>query len=990
MRNVTDTMNRYLHSKQSSEPVIVIGVFLAGREVLFADKNIPGVRPNILSVSGLSDYTKTVGSGSAKSLTVTFDDASEEFKHHLDNTNFYLCKCNVYQCFSKVSVNDKFLIFSGNLSAPIEYDTTQKTLTVQIMTDVKKEPVGFTTDEGYFGDLTGNQSGQFWPMMFGSVCREKTIALRCPLYGVLETKATIPDPSLYRRLEQAKNLLCPKTLVAESVVTKKVEALPEVPDESVYISPSWGALTSNTDSVAMYSPNPTCVEKRYKEICSIMTDIAEQEENLTDTLTVYNGIKFTQRSVLSFRIRDAIFNGWFSGNTFHITNRIHPKTELLTSDPIYSFAGEALVYKGVQGLDAGNSALPVSSTVCSCNLSATLPGDYNCEDKTSDISATYGFGGGSEDSWRYFYSMNRGSEFVADPGEFVLSTTKSDLIYIVSIVPGTVDAVLAYKHYNAANTDKLVEVPESYYEIQETDYGAFTAVEIKMPRKLSEISQIWKDDIFVSFTSDIGPHAIDVIEWLVENFSSYEIDEDSFSFVRPYLDNYPVNFALQSQKDLWTLLSDIAYQVRCEIMLKGNKLYITYLPLKPNPVVTIDSSKVKTDSLIIGLIDTNDLITDYTVNWAYEDASFDLASNYVTGTDRPTYNPASGTQLNFTLKHNLSTYGPYPESFDYYVLNDFQSCLKTSTFWLIRKANVYKTLKFKGPIEFLLLEHGDSVLVNLKDFSEDEIICIVENTVFDYENNEVEVELRTPVKEGESSEYYWYWPSNKPAKARFPLEGEDAGSTIDISVPETHIFYDSGSSFILSHGDPYPSDIGDAYPEITCYYAGSTYATPINYASIVASFATESFVNSMKPNIPNLYAYKQLIQNKPNSPGVGVPIDNLPCTFDVRVNYIVPSQVAKPGQACKTTGTGMPCEGTEYSFCHKFMNLKGAEYFITKRKQEIDNLKLDGGRYEIGVFQPVAIDASPTILNNRDGVDCSDPDSTEAYYFYEATKALLI
>ena len=117
------------------------------------------------------------------------------------------------------------------------------------------------------------------------------------------------------------------------------------------------------------------------------------------------------------------------------------------------------------------------------------------------------------------------------------------LKYVASITPGTVRKVWAMRTFNGLK--QMAAVPPSYYTISTEAIGqGMTATFITLNEPLSTIAMVdnqktqiwenafgkylpshivnqidWEDELYVSFTSDVGPNAVDIMEWIITNFS---------------------------------------------------------------------------------------------------------------------------------------------------------------------------------------------------------------------------------------------------------------------------------------------------------------------------------------------------------------------------------------------------------------------------------------------------------------------------------------
>ena len=116
-------------------------------------------------------------------------------------------------------------------------------------------------------------------------------------------------------------------------------------------------------------------------------------------------------------------------------------------------------------------------------------------------------------------------QFWADPGATVKIASDEPITYIVSIVPGTVLAVKAYKQLTGER--RLVDVPTDLYTVTTKTYGTVTAVQIVVNKPLSSITdQGWSDDLYVTFQSSVGPDIVDILKYLIENYTDLTWDDD--------------------------------------------------------------------------------------------------------------------------------------------------------------------------------------------------------------------------------------------------------------------------------------------------------------------------------------------------------------------------------------------------------------------------------------------------------------------------------
>jgi len=983
MRTPTASMNTYLNQNRSTQPILVAGVDWNGLEVFYSDSELDGAKARLVDASQIYDMLKVVGSGgSAKSISISLEDSGGDLKEIMDSFDFHMRSCNIYLVFNGLSLEDKLLLFSGNIVTPIEWDAAARSLTFSVMTDLDSKDAGFIMEEGAFPDLP-DDADTAWPICFGQVCRMEPVLVRSPLQGTLVDEEGIMDPSLLTRICQAKELQCSVVQVA----TANTNTTSPEASASHY----WHQSANEEDEVPLYAPDSSCVQKRYNEICDLLEELERQRGYHHDTIEIANGIKFPS-GIIDLVIEDGELSGHFSGNTFHITDRHHPEYDTLGTQECVNIPGDSLTYEDIPRTHPKpeNMGDPYPDTIdwanyfqsnnesfntdayYEDNVSIKLPRDYDCSPTDNEPSLTVS--GGSAESWEVYNALESGDVYIMRAGSKVFLKGDDTYIYIVSLTTGTVLSVAAYKYRKESDEKYLTEIPSDYYEIVETDYGEYTATEVHLTRKLSDIDDSWQDDkIAVSFVSDIGPNPAEVIEWLIEKYSDYTIDESSFNTAKNYLDNYPCNFVLRGKQDLLGLINDIAYQARSEVKIKNGVVYMSYLAVGPNPVMTINDSLVyfqSSENLKLGLTDSDDLITNYKVKWS--PAEVPIKSN-------------NNTEYTLSLKHNVGTYGLHKEEFNYYTLTTLSTILKTATFWLIRKANSWKTVSLTGPLPLLQLEVDDCVLLDLPELSSSTVKGIVQNTSFNPKDNSVELELWTPLKCGETEEYYWTWPASKPAVSVFPLPGEDAGPAyaFEVVVPEDHLLSTSDDVTILSNGDPHPSDIGDEFPSINCYQP-ITDLSQIDYTEKALEVANESYVRSLQPRIPNIIAYQEALSELPDPPEQrNTSLGSFPYTFTIDVQSVVPDTVSVNG-VTKTVGEGDFASGTAYSKTHFFVNKAAAEAYRTTTLQSVENTSAYS-RFQVGVESPTSV-SDLEYMTNEDFEDPGSIDETTNYYSGEVTK----
>ena len=375
--------------------------------------------------------------------------------------------------------------------------------------------------------------------------------------------------------------------------------------------------------------------------------------------------------------------------------------------------------------------------------------------------------------------------------------------FVANILPSTVHGVYAYRSIEGTRT--LVPVPSSYYVKNEAaNYGIMTATTITMIRPLQDYpNENWDNQIYVTLTSSVGPNICEIIEWIVNTYTNLTIDSSSFATVAAQVDNYPANFCIRQQKDAIQMINEIAYQSRCATWVKGNKLYIRYLSATPSPVDTITESDVDFKSLEMTYSTTEDIITVYKARWQDR---YDIDRKYT-----------------LSLRANITKYFQATQEYDYYIYNNYYLVEKSATFWLIRRSNTWKKIKFRTYLTKLKLETMDPVTIDFSNgfFSNDPVTGIIEKADYDSSSNMINMEVWLPVRAGEMDEFSYAWPSSISASLFWPpadfITAGNAGNPIGgaVPIPVAQNPYDPNVLAIRpkDYGTLKPSDIGDVKPQ---------------------------------------------------------------------------------------------------------------------------------------------------------------------------------
>ncbi len=792
MRSVTPPLQAKLDQNLGTEPIILVEIeWVDGSPIMYSDQKIAGADypyPTILNMGGFDTSMMLSGASDSLTLNLTLDDVDGHLKDIYLANDVHHRPARVYMTYKGLNLADKMLLFKGEVVTPFEWDEGKRSLSFTLLARLSETEVGFSMEEGDFPNIPEEALGQAWPLVFGKVCHVPAVQIRAARRGYLLAGEGIHDFTLHPRICQATKIQCPSA------------------NAGTHTSYTQGANNEwSTNDVTSSSPSMECVNRRFGEICVLKDLLEKQEAYENPTLSIYNGVSFPQDETVTIWIDGAEFKGSFNGNTFSIMDRKHPEYD--TFNHVQCRNVRDRYYGSVAG-HATSSWERATNNIGGDNTSYKYNGDVDqaFADCDAALVRTIASAGGPSESWKAYEDMESSDFFWMAAGTEVFMEGESEHLFVASLTPATVDKVAAYRRL--ANGKRiLVDVPASYYTVYETDYDGYLVVEIGFDKKLSLIDEDFEDQIYVSMTSILGPNVADCIQWLVEKYTSLTVDATSFAAVKAATTNYPCNFALLERLSVYQVMQDLAYQSRCSVYIRNDVVYLTYLAVEPTAVRTISEDDILLGTFVESLSNTDDIITTHKITYR-------KAGARVRGEDP--------LDFKIHLKYNVEKYGTEVEEWDYYTQNNYDTVLKSATFWLIRKACSWKKLEFDLPVKHIDLDVNDAIMVDVAQFSSTPVKCIIELSRYDPVNNLVHIVCWTPIRSGELEPYYWAWPAAQAATAVWPLPGDTnggAGYNFEVTPPIGHVLLGGATNedqITITTGDQHPSDLDDTLPVVEC------------------------------------------------------------------------------------------------------------------------------------------------------------------------------
>ena len=600
MRTLSANALTKIAEQYGNEPIIILSIsWVEGTWAQYADRTTSNIDGKILSISDLDSVIKVSKSDDSQEITAIFDDTNGSIKSIMDAHDIHKRDVLVYQYFEGLDIADRFLLFRGKINSPIIWNEGKQTVTISIVSQLEDKEVGFSPEEGQFPYIPRDLIGKTWPSIFGTpldvpavqIGRAVTGTTLCGI-GIItgsqqhndeDLGSDPPDISMASKRMSYVGILAiiyrnaSNDFWMQPEIARKYRQLYED-----YLKQRNEISAQITETIAQHEQQQVCAKlKRQQTI-----DDAKDNGLGCNPVRILGGEDFP-RGTITLNIDGGLFTGYFEGVTdiFVIESRNHPEHD-------------AAILSAIQDReDVPRSCQPAGNLGTGLTLWETkVPSGYgNILPGPSDIYR--------EDFFLYSNTPTKKDKinsimkhFWSDAGSSVVIEGFEPITYIVSIVPGTVLQVKAFKTFNGIQ--RLLNIPSDMWTTEVKQYGSITAVQITINKALSTLEdQNWGDDIYVTFESDIGPNIVDIITYLIQTYTDLQIDATSFNSVETKLDIFPANFALLNRKNIIDVLSEIAFQSRCNLRLVNGKFYITYLAEEPSTVDKITLNYIENQSM---------------------------------------------------------------------------------------------------------------------------------------------------------------------------------------------------------------------------------------------------------------------------------------------------------------------------------------------------------------------------------------------------------
>lgn len=803
MRNVSTSALATLSQPYGVEPVTLLKIYWTSTNILwYGEKSVqPNIKGAILEMSAFDDVVNFDGNKATQTFNVTLDDVDGTIKAIYDTNDIHKCRVYVYQWFTGLPLSDAFLIFEGELNSPIVWKEGERTLAFTVVSQIEDQETGFSPEEGVFDSIPDELVGKPFPLIFG-IARNVPCIKQDPIpTGILLDTLGVSDPSINRQVGNLGKKVNEFGFLATMAFYAALEAYnsgvgtAEDGDGGILgIDDYWQGLGDGF--VQQGNQYLQQMRKAQQQIVDLSGKLAQQKSYQKSSLRVHNGECFPQGGEASTTLASGTqITGQFAGTDFQINEVTYPG-------------------------DAANT------------FSALTPVPITTSDQIGgNVTVIQKLG------------------MIWEPADqpFKLESPLP-VTYIACMLSCNVLNVWAYRNYN--DTRLLMQVPREYYQVVVTSFGSMQVTTLVLDKPLSYYDSKWDDSLFVDLQSSLGPNTVSILTWFIEHYTIKGIDSDSFNYVAGRVSNAPSNFALLKQENIIKVLSDIAYQARCALLLKNDVFYLKFLPDEPAPVDTITLDDILVNSLEINHSSTENLITKLVADWV------------------PSYE--GGKSHKIIIRNNTGKYGIHEQATNWYIYTHPALVDVAASFWAIRKSNTWKRIKFKTPLHKIRLESFDAVTI---DFASN-YVCIgpvtgiVESVKLNTKELNLEFEVWLPVRLGEMSKYNFAWP------------------------PDSDVAVNPGNLDFQKLGFDANGDLGPTNGALTCNQSNNvqrqsrhktTHPTPhTNDNGVLLAPASDSLDRTARPNIP--YEF-----DTPNDPD---PFNPTSLT-----NGVFPAVVSKSDQA---------------------------------------------------------------------------------------------
>lgn len=703
MRNISDAVLAHIGNVQGIEPVNIVRVWWTSTGYIdYADREFDGVKGSVLDIGQLEDVINVDMNSTSTEVTVRLDDANGDLKEIFNNVDMHRKRVQIYQWFTELPYESKFSLFEGEIATPVTWNEADRTLDFDVLSKLEDREVGFSADEASFDYVPPGIVGKPWPLVFGTVNGIPGIQVNKVPTGLTAREIGTVDKKTYDLVSgfNSKNSAAFYSLfqyywllAIQAYATQSKYEGQQIKDRQDGLNTDYSSTIDQFEQMGddFVRTANEYLREYYDLLWGTPSDKANADERKRieqSSVIVTDAGSFPQNKTATYKINGVTYTGYFDRGAFRVTKR----AEVGTDDYI-----------------------PVGMT---------------------QVTTKEGF-------VRYDTQLPPDSFIYAQGGSYIRVGDDYPITFIACIGHGTILGAQAYY------SNVLTGVPPNYYTVEHRTSNGFKYTVVVLTKPLSSIDDKWQDELFFTIQSEVPPSMIDVLVYLIDNYTPYTYDPVSFGFVRTRTDQYPVNFVVSNQPNVFTLLKDIAFQCRCAIWFNDGKFFVKYLPIMSDPIETIAPNDVDLGSVQITYTPSEDLITKFIATWKA--------------------NQSDKEENKIIFRNRIDRYGTLEKTYDFFVFNDQRLVEKSAEFWVIRFSNTWKRITFRTYLHKLKIETWDTITLQGGMFvANGDINVIVESCKFDSATSKLLITCWVPVRAGEMTEYPFAHPGDLPTEYVYP------------------------------------------------------------------------------------------------------------------------------------------------------------------------------------------------------------------------------
>lgn len=752
MRNISPLSLIKLSETQAVEPINFVAIDWLGNgnfqrygDQSNAEANISGV---LLELSNLENVINLSGNTTSQSISLKFDDTNGLLKQLIDTIDINKRTVLVYQWFKYIPIGDAFIIFEGQIASPIEWNEGDRTLSFEVISKLEDLEVGFSAEEGDFQYIPPNLVGKAWPLVFGFTLKVPAVQTNPVPTGAITDSTAIDQSGLLSDTHGpiwSNNIQayrdCLSLAIAYYLYELQIAATASYYRFEQNIQAINAATLNGAIELGLTAPD---------FIIQDFTSTIQYLDGLQDQVHARANQYIEQANEISTHMFELVDPGSQPvealANTAGIVNgQAFPQGTIMTVMVGAQTGQPGAAYTGLFTTELGIPKFQIIRKVAPFqDIGIITSGPLSVTERP--VATVY-----SHDlQFQSFWIAAGGSSVTVHPTGFY------PIKYIACLNWCNILQVWSRRDLNGFSV--MLPVPRNYYQIIFEDFGPIKATLIQMTVPLSTYNEGWSDDIFCDIQSSIGPNVADILIYLIQTYTNHTYDVVSFNHFRDLQIPYPANFVLLDRPNVVDLLTDIAFQCRSAIWYSNGVFYVKYLPEQQTPVETFEDDDIESGTLVVTGTTTEDIVTKIKANWKPDQEQDDYL---------------------IVFRFNVAKYGVQEEDHTFFIYNIQQLVEKSLQFWMIRKANIWKKIRFSTFLTKLKVETYDTIRMSLTPgiISNSDVDGIVESVQYDSDNNRIDLTVWLPIRFGEMDPYPFAVPHDIDETLVFPQPHDSSGGS---------------------------------------------------------------------------------------------------------------------------------------------------------------------------------------------------------------------